>query len=93
MSYDVFFLAPAGRDFLALPRTVRDLVIRDLEALADDPRPPGSEAMTGDQRGRRKLRVGDYRAVYRVDDKALSVAIIAVAHRSRAYQIAARRRG
>jgi mRNA interferase RelE/StbE len=93
MTYEVLLLPPARKDLLGLPRKVRDLVIQHLRALAADPRPPGSEPMAGDQRGRRKLRVGDYRVVYAIEDRVLVVEVIVVAHRSRVYAIAARRRG
>jgi len=93
MTYEVLLLPPARKDLLGLPRKVRDLVIQHLRALETDPRPTGSESMTGDQRGRWKLRVGDYRVVYTIEDRVLVVEVIVVAHRSRVYAIAARRRG
>ena len=93
MSHEVLLLPPARKDLLGLPRKTRELALQHLRALSADPRPPGSEPMAGDQRGRWKLRVGDYRVVYAIEDQALIVEVIAIAHRSRAYGIAARRRG
>lgn len=92
MRHRVFLLPPARKDFLSLPRKVRDPIMEHPRALAVDPGPPASERMTGDQRGRWRLRIGDYRAVYTIEDQTLTVEVLVVAHRSRAYKIAARRR-
>ncbi|CAN5328347.1 type II toxin-antitoxin system RelE/ParE family toxin [soil metagenome] len=45
----------------------------------EDPRPPGAKALQG--RPGLRVRVGDYRNIYTVDDGALVVAVITVGHR------------
>ena len=49
------------------------------EALMDDPRPPGSRKLTGLDLYR--VRVGDYRIIYRIEDQVLLVTVVRVGHR------------
>lgn len=57
-----------------------------IRSLADEPRPRGAAKMrgTGEQEEWR-VRVGDYRLVYRVDDEAQEVIVLAVGHRGSVY--------
>jgi mRNA interferase RelE/StbE len=52
--------------------------------LAEDPRPPGSEKLSGHDRYRH--RQGDYRVVYAVDDAQRSVEIVKIGHRREVYR-------
>lgn len=54
-------------------------------ALARDPRPRGSKKMQG-REGEWRIRMGDYRVVYRVDDDALEVNVVAAGHRGSVYR-------
>ena len=85
MRYRVEFLRSAQRQFDRLPRLVQDRLDRRISALADDPRPPGVVAMAGEE-GELRLRVGDYRVVYRVDDDTTTVLIVRVGHRREVYR-------
>lgn len=51
--------------------------------LAADPRPPGSEALRGRQGLR--IRVGDYRIIYTVEDDRLLIVVVALGHRRDVY--------
>ena len=51
--------------------------------LAEDPRPPGAKALQG--RPGMRVRIGDYRIAYTVDDNILVVAIITLGHRGHVY--------
>ena len=92
MTYRVEVLPPARRALAGLPPATPGRVTAALFALREDPRPPGSAALTGKPPGRRKLRVGSYRVVYTVQDDALLVLVIAVGHRRRVYKQAERRK-
>ena len=85
MSYRIIIGRTAQRQLLRLPRPVREQAERHIDGLATDPRPWGSEALSGTLRPFRKLRVGDYRVAYRVDDEARLVTVVWVGHRSRIY--------
>lgn len=85
MPYRVEFLRTASREFLRLPKFAQERIEPRITALADDPRPPGAVAMVGQAREVR-LRVGDYRIVYRVDDEDSTVWIVRVGHRREVYR-------
>ena len=81
MKHEVRATDRARRALRGLPAEVRERVARRIEALADDPRPPGSRRLKGPLGHLRRLRVGDYRVGYEVDDRAAQVIIRAVGHR------------
>jgi mRNA interferase RelE/StbE len=86
MSYWIRFHPRAHKEFLGLDKALRDRIGSRLSALAENPRPHGSERLTGKVRAFRRLRVGDYRVCYTVDDKGLAVTLVEVGHRSRVYR-------
>jgi len=67
-----------------LPTGVYDRVDSAVLALADDPRPPGCTRLRGLDDWR--IRVGDYRIVYGIDDERRMVEILNVAHRRDVYR-------
>ena len=78
-SYELAFRKSVAKDLRALPtRDVRRIMQR-IRSLADDPRPPGCEKLSGLERYR--LRQGDYRIVYEIRDQVLVVVIVQVGHR------------
>lgn len=83
--YRILFKPSAERAFLALPRDIQKRLDKRLLALRDNPRPPGVKALTGAP-GVLRLRVGDYRVLYEVDDAVLVVLVLKVAHRGDAYR-------
>jgi mRNA interferase RelE/StbE len=56
-----------------------------IRALADDPRPQGSEKITGSD-DLYRIRSGDYRAIYTIQDDRLVVLVVRVAHRRDVYR-------
>ena len=56
-----------------------------IELLATDPRPPGATKLSG-REGEWRVRTGDYRVVYEVDDGVLRVLVVAVGHRRDIYR-------
>lgn len=68
-----------------LPRNLRVRIDAKIRALADDPHPPGSRRLSG-QDGLYRLRIGDYRVVYAILDQRLLVIVLRVASRSQVYR-------
>ena len=66
-----------------LPSADRNRVQKALAGLSSEPRPHGSAKLKGSPYYR--VRVGDYRIIYRVSDKELTVMIMAVGHRKNVY--------
>ena len=84
MPYTVDLLPPARRGLGRLPRAVQEPILH-LTALQDDPYRAGTMALHGEERAFR-LRVGDYRIVYRVEDDSASVVVERIGHRREVYR-------
>ncbi len=84
MAYSVGVERRAQKQIARLSTVMRDRVEAALRALADDPRPRGTRELQG--REGRRLRVGDYRVVYEVDDDQRVVTVLQVAHRRNVYR-------
>lgn len=74
----------AEPDLRALPARVLRRVDRVIQGLRDDPRPPGVRKLRGSKKTYR-VRVGEYRVLYDIDDKAVVVLVVKVADRKDAY--------
>ena len=59
-------------------------VLARIEALQDDPRPPGCEKLSGLERYR--IRQGVYRILYEIADEVLTVVVVKVGHRREVYR-------
>jgi mRNA interferase RelE/StbE len=82
--YEVVLKRKARKDIARLPDNVYGRAIRTLDGLAADPRPPGSRRLQG--RPGYRIRVGDYRIVYEVDDDRRTVTVLQVGHRRDVYR-------
>lgn len=91
MSYKVVMLRHAEREFDRLPEQVRARVAPALRDLVDTPRPQGVKSLKGRLRGLLRIRVGEWRVAYQVDDEQQTVCIVEIAHRSEVYERAERR--
>ena len=65
-------------------RKDRRRIVDRIRALADDPRPPGCRKLSGADKYR--VRCGDYRIVYSVDDDSSAVHVVKVGHRREVYR-------
>ncbi len=65
---------------------MRERVIRAVRGLSQDPRPRGVRKLAGEMRGAWRIRVGNYRVIYDIDDDQQIVIILAVSHRRDAYR-------
>ena len=86
MSYEVRFTPAADRQVDKLPRAVRPKIIARAEALADNPRPHGVKMLTNAAQGTYRVREGDYRIVYDIEDDVLLVLVVRVGHRREVYR-------
>jgi mRNA interferase RelE/StbE len=83
--YRVEIEGAARRRLAKLDRKTVDRVAARVRALAADPRPHGAEKLT-DRGELYRLRVGEYRVIYAVDDEARVVTVADVGHRSDIYR-------
>ncbi len=89
--YRVEFEKAVGRALKRLDKPVQRRVFVAIAALAEDPRPPGAEMLSGSE-GLFRIRVGDYRVIYAVEDDRLVVLVLHVGHRREVYRKLARKR-
>ncbi|NLT35275.1 MAG: type II toxin-antitoxin system RelE/ParE family toxin [Gaiellales bacterium] len=83
--YRVFIKPSAVREIEAVAeKKLRRLIVARIEALSEDPRPPGCEKLTG--REQYRVRQGVYRIVYGIEDDRLVVYVVKVGHRSSVYR-------
>ena len=82
--YGLAFRPGALRALRKLDRRAAARIKAATEALRVDPRPPGAKMLTGSH-GLWRIRVGDYRVVYTIDDQQRVVRIAAAGHRRDVY--------
>ena len=83
--YAVTFTRAAERALRKTDRPVQRRLLDSIEDLRDDPRPPGARTLQGGQ-GLLRVRVGDFRVVYRVHDDELVVLVVTLGHRREVYR-------
>jgi mRNA interferase RelE/StbE len=86
MTWEVVF-SDSSKKFLKKRRdaALLDRLLAAVEKLALDPRPTGCCKLTGSAE-RYRIRVGDYRIIYRIDDGKVVVLVLVIAHRREAYR-------
>ena len=84
MSYRVIVKPSAEKDFGKLPPVLRHRILEALVRLGEQPRGRGSVKLTGATAYR--VRVGDWRIVYEINDGAETVFVTIVAHRREVYR-------
>ena len=85
MAYAVHMLSSAERERRRLRGHIRQRINRRLLQLESEPRPSGVEKLVGRPNSWR-IRVGDYRILYEIDDSNQRVIIHRIAHRRDVYQ-------
>ena len=82
--YEITFAASAKREFRDLSPDVIDRIRPKVRELANDPGPPGCKKLHG-YKNRWRIRIGDYRIVYSIDDPTKIVDVARIAHRREIY--------
>ncbi len=83
-SYELVFRKSVAKDLRRLPNKDVAQILERINALAMEPRAVGCEKLSGQERYR--VRCGDYRVVYQIEDRRLTVLIVKVGHRSDVYR-------
>jgi len=83
--YSVELRPSARRELLKLPQRDRVRLIRAMDSLSHTPRPPGVKKLIGLENLYR-IRVGDYRVVYQIQDDRLVVLVVRIGHRKDVYR-------
>ena len=82
--YRVVVKPSAAKELDKIPKRDLERVVKAIQSLSEDPRRHGAQKLSGEERYR--VRQGDYRVVYEIDDTERVVVIVKVKHRREAYR-------
>jgi mRNA interferase RelE/StbE len=85
VTYSIEFSKAAAKKFRALPFQNQEQIKIKIDSLSIDPRPSGVGKLTGED-DLYRIRVGDYRIIYMIEDKKLLVLIVKIGHRREVYR-------
>jgi mRNA interferase RelE/StbE len=86
MSYKIVISKLAQKEIKDLPKTELSKVVNKIYQLADNPRPEGCKKLQGSSEDLWRIRSGDYRIIYCLDDTIRIVDVRRVAHRKEVYK-------
>jgi len=84
MTYLVIIPKSVQKELDRLPKRIADKILHEIATLEENPRPLNCRKLSG--RDTWRIRVGDYRIIYEIDDKARTVILYRVKHRGDAYR-------
>ena len=84
MTYRLFLLPRAQKELARLPTETYERLRAAIHSLAEDPRPPGCRKLTGREGWR--IRVGDFRVIFEIEDDLNSVTVLHIGHRRDVYR-------
>jgi len=84
-AYNILLRDSVRKDLEAIPKGDLQRIIERIGMLADDPRPVGNEKLSGQEKYR--VRQGNYRIVYSIQDTELTVWVVKVGHRREVYRV------
>lgn len=84
-SYSIRFLRPAEKDLRRIQKSRIPTILETIEALEENPRPAGCRKLVGSESAYR-IRVGDYRVIYTIEDTIRIVEIDRIRHRKDVYR-------
>ena len=82
--YKIYFRSSVLKDLKKIPKNILRKILTKINQLGDNPRPHGCEKLTSQDRYR--IRHGNYRIVYSIQDDVLTVWIVKVGHRKDSYR-------
>jgi mRNA interferase RelE/StbE len=81
MKYTIEIDNTALKKLKKLPKKVRDSIIQAIDELADTPKPKGYKKLKGSHKNKFRIRQGNYRIVYKIENSMLKILIIDLGHR------------
>jgi len=82
--YSIFFKDSVRKDLDSIPNNSLQRIMEKISTLAENPRPVGCEKLSGQEKYR--IRQGDYRIIYSIQDTQLTVWVVKVGHRREVYR-------
>jgi mRNA interferase RelE/StbE len=85
MKYQIKILSKARRSIKKLPKSIQNELKNTIRSLAENPRPLGVKKLAGNYNLYR-VRLGDYRVIYEIQDEVLLIIIVLAGHRKEIYR-------
>ena len=85
MTYRIELTKAAERDLTAAPKQMLKRLDACIIGLADDPLPPGVKKLKNSD-GLYRVRISDYRIIYRIEQEVLTVLVVKIGHRREVYR-------
>lgn len=82
--YEIVFKQSVAKDLRQIPGKDVQRILKRIDSLANDPRPADMEKLSGDDKYR--IRQGNYRILYTIEDSVVTVTIVKVGHRRDVYR-------
>ncbi len=83
-NYKIVFNQSVAKDLRPIPNKDVKRILNRIDQLAHDPRPPGSRKLSGEEKYR--IRQGNYRILYTIQDEIITVTIVKISHRRDVYR-------
>jgi len=77
--YKITIKKSAAKELQEIPKRNLQKIVKRIQSLSENPRPSGSQKLSAQEKYR--VRQGDYRIVYSIDDKELVIDIVKIGHR------------
>lgn len=89
--YIIEFTNKAEKDLGKLPKQTIARILEKIDKLADDPRPSGYKKLTDFHVSNApddlyRIRIGDYRVIYSIEEEIITITVVKVAHRKEVYE-------
>lgn len=84
MTYTISIKRSAQKSLGKISQNHRGLIVDKVRTLSENPRPQGSKKLSG--RDAWRIRIGDYRVIYEINDNQLVVLVVTVGHRREVYR-------
>jgi mRNA interferase RelE/StbE len=85
MAYTIFLTKAAAKDLAAVPKKTLQQIDKTIQSLADEPRPQGSKKLQGAD-DLYRIRKGDFRVIYKIEDAVLLVTVVRIGNRPDIYR-------
>ncbi|MEZ4510889.1 MAG: type II toxin-antitoxin system RelE/ParE family toxin [Chloroflexota bacterium] len=83
-NYKIIFRQSVAKDLRSIPQQDIQRILQRIEDLAREPRPIGSEKLSGEEKYR--IRQGNYRILYLIEDDIVTVTVVKIGHRREVYR-------
>ena len=83
-SYKIVIKRSAAKEFEKIPKSHRKRIVSKIQDLSTEPRPPGVKKLSGEEKYR--IRQGEYRILYKIDDSIITITVVKVGNRKDVYR-------